>query len=280
MKYSLLAVLLAFMLASCSTSSDGNKDYREENEAEIASYVANNNLNATQSASGLYYVIEEEGTGKEINVTSDVTVSYKGYLTNGNEFDTTGDDFVSFNLQGVIPGFAEGLTYIKEGGKITLLIPAHLGYGSNDLNGIPGGSVLIFEVSALSPEQIAEKNDADIAEYLEKEGLNATKTDSGLYYIIETEGTGAQPSSDSNVTVAYTGYFLNGTKFDESGASGVAFNLDEVIEGWKEGITYFKVGGNGKLIIPAHLAYGSYNYSTIPGGSVLIFDIDLKSINE
>jgi FKBP-type peptidyl-prolyl cis-trans isomerase len=280
MKYSLLAVLLAFMVSSCSSSGDGDKDYREENEAEIAAYVAANSLNATRSASGLYYAIEEQGTGKAITGTSDVTVSYKGYFTNGVEFDSTGDDFLSFNLQAVIRGFAEGLTYINEGGKIILFVPAHLGYGSKDLNGIPGGSVLIFEVTALSPEMIAEKNDEDIADYLQTEGLNAIKTESGLYYVIDNEGAGAQPNSESNVTVAYTGYYLNGTKFDESGALGLTFNLSEVIEGWKEGITYFKVGGNGKLIIPAHLAYGSYNYSTIPGGSVLVFDIDLLSVNE
>lgn len=280
MRYSLLAVLMAFMVSACSTSSDGNKDYREENEAEIAAYIANNNLNATQSATGLYYVIEEEGTGKAINATSEVTVSYKGYFTSGVEFDSTGDDFVSFNLQDVIAGFAEGLIHLNEGGKATLLIPSHLGYGSKDLNGIPGGSVLIFEVTALSPEMIAEKNDEDILAYIEAEGLDATKTESGLYYAIEQEGTGLQPTSESNVTVAYTGYFLDGSKFDESGAAGTSFNLNEVIEGWKEGITYFKEGGSGKLIIPAHLAYGSYNYSIVPGGSVLVFEIDLKSVNE
>ena len=280
MKYNLLVVLLAFMVSACSTSSDGTKDYKEENEAEIAAYVATNNLNATRSSSGLYYAIEEDGTGKAITFSSSVTLSYRGYYTNGVEFDTTGDDFVSFNLQNVISGFAEGLTHLNEGGKATLLIPAHLGYGSNDQNGIPGGSVLIFEITVFTPEMIAEKNDEDIVEYIAKEGLNATKTESGLYYIIENEGTGAHPTSESKVTVAYTGYFLNGTKFDESGAAGTSFNLDEVIDGWKEGMTYFKEGGSGTLIIPAHLGYGSYNYNIVPGGSVLIFEVELKSINE
>lgn len=280
MKYNLLALVLAFVACSCSSSSDGNKDYREENEAEIAAYVAENNLLATKSTSGLYYVIEDEGEGKNISLISDVTLTYKGYTTNGEVFDTTGDDLVSFNLQGVIAGFAEGLSYLNEGGKATLIIPAHLGYGSKDHGNILAGSVLIFEVEVYSPSMIAEKNDADIQAYIEKEGLDATKTASGLYYTMDEPGTGAQPTAESKVKIAYEGSFLNGKKFDESGTLGVELELSKVIDGWKEGIPLFKEGGSGKLIIPAHLAYGSYNYSAIPGGSVLVFDIDLLSVIE
>ncbi|WP_461639669.1 FKBP-type peptidyl-prolyl cis-trans isomerase [Labilibaculum euxinus] len=277
MKYSLLALCFAF-LVSCS-GSDDEKDYRAENEEEIAAYVLANNLTAEKTASGLYYVIEEEGTGAAITSTSNVTVTYKGYYANGTVFDDSKGNLVSFNLQGVIPGWTEGLTHFKEGGKGMLLIPAHLGYGSKDYNGIPGGSVLIFEFEVYTPEMIAAKNDEDILAYLEANSISATKSDSGLYYTIKEEGTGAQPTGTSNVTVAYKGYFLSGSVFDESSSAGVSFGLDEVIKGWKEGITYFKEGGKGKLFVPASLAYGSYNYSKIPGGSVLIFDIHLISVN-
>ncbi|MBI9056547.1 FKBP-type peptidyl-prolyl cis-trans isomerase [Labilibaculum sp. DW002] len=278
MKYSLLALVFAFMV-SCS-SSDSEKDYRVENDEEIAAYVAANGLVATKTASGLYYVIEEEGTGAAITYTSDVAVTYKGYYTSGVVFDNTEDNLASFNLQGVIPGWTEGLTYFKEGGKGMLLVPAHLGYGNKDFNGVPGGSVLIFEITVFSEEMIAERNEEEILTYLEIENLTATRSDSGLYYIIDEEGTGEFPTETSNVTVSYKGYFLDGTDFDESGVSGVDFDLDGVIAGWKEGITYFKPGGEGKLIIPAHLAYGSYYYNGIPGGSVLVFDVKLISINE
>lgn len=277
MKYSLLALCLAF-LVSCS-SSDDEKDYRVENDAEIAAYVAENGLNAEKTASGLYYVIEEPGTGVAITSASNVTVTYKGSYTNGIAFDDSEGNLVSFDLRGVILGFAEGLTYFKEGGKGMLLVPAHLGYGSKDSNGIPGGSVLIFEITVFSDEMIAEKNDVDIQAYIETEGLIATKTESGLYYTMDVEGTGDQPTSTSDVTVSYIGSFLNKTKFGESAASGVSFNLDEVIKGWKEGIPYFRVGGKGTLLVPAHLGYGSYNYSTMPGGSVLVYKIELISID-
>ncbi|TNJ45868.1 FKBP-type peptidyl-prolyl cis-trans isomerase [Tamlana fucoidanivorans] len=123
------------------------------------------------------------------------------------------------------------------------------------------------------------KNDEEIQAYIEANNLEATKSDTGLYYIIEEQGTGDTPSYSSNVTVAYKGYFTSGKVFDESDEAGISFNLNQVIPGWTEGITYFSEGGSGKLLIPSHLAYGSYDYSGIPGGSVLIFDINLISVN-
>ncbi|KJD35778.1 peptidylprolyl isomerase [Tamlana sedimentorum] len=124
------------------------------------------------------------------------------------------------------------------------------------------------------------QNDEDIQNYIAENSLNAVKTDSGLYYVINEQGSGEQPTYTSNVTVAYKGYFLNGSVFDESSESGVSFNLQQVIAGWTEGITYFKEGGSGILLIPAHLGYGNSSYAGIPGGSVLIFDINLISVNE
>ena len=124
-----------------------------------------------------------------------------------------------------------------------------------------------------------EENDAEILAYIEANELSAQKTDSGLYYVIDNQGTGVQPTSSDNVTVAYKGYFTNGTVFDASDEDGISFNLNQVIPGWTEGITYFNEGGSGILLIPSHLAYGSFNDNGIPGGSVLIFDVTLISVN-
>lgn len=123
------------------------------------------------------------------------------------------------------------------------------------------------------------KNEQDITAYINEKNLDAQKSDSGLYYVINEEGTGEQPTSTSNVTVAYKGYFLNGSIFDQSNSNGISFGLQQVIKGWTEGIPYFKEGGSGILLVPAHLGYGNNNYSGIPGGSVLIFDIKLISVN-
>ncbi len=126
---------------------------------------------------------------------------------------------------------------------------------------------------------VKAKNELEITTYIEEHDLNAEKSASGLYYVINEEGTGVQPNSNSNVTVAYKGSFINGSVFDQSNDNGISFNLQQVIKGWTEGIPYFKEGGSGLLLVPAHLGYGNNDYSGIPGGSVLIFEIKLISVN-
>ncbi|UFH36191.1 FKBP-type peptidyl-prolyl cis-trans isomerase [Flavobacterium acetivorans] len=147
MKYTLIA-LISILFISCS--KDKETDYTAKNEQEIVDYIAKNDLTAQKSSSGLYYVIKEAGTGKQPTATSNVTVAYKGYFTNGTVFDQSKDSGISFGLQQVIKGWTEGIPFFKEGGSGILLIPAHLGYGSNDRGPIPGGSVLIFEVKLIT----------------------------------------------------------------------------------------------------------------------------------
>jgi FKBP-type peptidyl-prolyl cis-trans isomerase FkpA len=145
--------------------------------------------------------------------------------------------------------------------------------------------VSLLFVSCLSdnesskPVDYTVQNEKEIVDYIAKNKLTATKTDSGLYYVINEVGTGAQPTASSNVTVAYKGYFTNGNIFDQSKPEGISFGLNQVIKGWTEGIPYFKEGGNGVLLIPSHLGYGSNGSGPIPGGSVLIFDVKLIKVN-
>ena len=140
--------------------------------------------------------------------------------------------------------------------------------------------VLIFiSCSDKTDTSFEPETEQDIIQYIEDNNLNATRSNSGLYYVINNEGSGARPTSTSNVTVDYKGYFLDGVVFDESNSNGISFRLNEVIQGWTEGITYFREGGNGILLVPYNLGYGESGRGSIPGGSVLIFNIRLLSIN-
>ena len=142
--------------------------------------------------------------------------------------------------------------------------------------------LFIFFISCgddAQPVDYVSLNDQEIQDYLVENDFQAEKSASGLYYIIDSEGTGTQPKSTDQVRVAYKGYFTNGDVFDQSAAEGVSFNLKQVISGWTEGITYFKEGGSGMLLVPSHLGYGAQDHSGIPGGSVLIFEIDLIEVN-
>lgn len=151
MKFILLP-LVSILFISCKSDGGASKpvDYTVQNEKEIVDYVAKNHLTAQKSATGLYYVVSEAGTGAQPIATSNVTVAYKGYFTNGNVFDQSKAEGISFGLNQVIKGWTEGIPHFKTGGNGILLIPAHLGYGSNDSGPIPRGSVLIFEVKLIA----------------------------------------------------------------------------------------------------------------------------------
>ena len=147
MKYSLLALLFAFLI-SCKSTPE--KDYAAINEKQITDYITKNNLEAIKCESGLYYIIDEAGEGVKPTSASTVKVAYKGYYLDGEIFDESNEEGISFPLKRVIKGWTEGITYFKEGGKGTLLVPSYLGYGSYDTRGIPGGSVLLFDIHLIS----------------------------------------------------------------------------------------------------------------------------------
>lgn len=268
--YYLFIVFLT--LSSCSNSPTDFEPVEPQTQQDIINYLNENNLTATRTNSGLFYIIEEEGTGINPTETFNVTITYKGYLLDGTVFNESSKEGISFDLNTVIPGWTEGIQFFKKGGKGKLFIISDL-YGNQAFDGVPEGSVLVFDINLLA---IENKQDIDI--YLEQNNINATKTAEGLYYIIEEEGSGVNPNSNSNVTVAYSGRLLNGTTFDES-TSGISFNLNRVIPGWTLGIPLFKEGGKGKLFIPPSLAYGNSRIGEIPPNSALVFDINLISVN-
>ena len=106
-------------------------------------------------------------------------------------------------------------------------------------------------------------------------------TASGIQYEVLREGTGPQPADTNTVKVHYDGYLLNGFKFDSSRDRGEpsSFPLNQVIRGWTEGVQLMKVGSRYKFWIPYQLAYGEQGAGErIPGGSTLMFDVELLEI--
>ncbi|XES83964.1 FKBP-type peptidyl-prolyl cis-trans isomerase [Franconibacter pulveris] len=103
------------------------------------------------SSTGLMYKVEKAGSGDAPKDSDTVVVNYKGTLIDGKEFDNsyTRGEPLSFRLDGVIPGWTEGLKYIKKGGKIKLVIPPELAYGKTGVPGIPANSTLVFDVELL-----------------------------------------------------------------------------------------------------------------------------------
>lgn len=103
----------------------------------------------------------------------------------------------------------------------------------------------------------------------------------GIYYKVITEGKndGKHPTPKSIITVHYTGWTINGKKFDSSrGGAPVAFRLNELIDGWIIAIQQMCVGDKWELYIPSEMGYGKFSQPGIPGGSTLIFEIELFGI--
>lgn len=138
--------------------------------------------------------------------------------------------------------------------------------------------VLFVGYNKFDPEEQADLDEAAITQYISSHSLTALSTGSGLYYVIDSLGTGLYPNLASTVTVAYKGYLIDGTVFDESTAAGATFALGSVITGWQEGIPKFKEGGNGMLLIPSALGYGNDKVGSIPANSVLLFDVKLIDV--
>lgn len=109
-----------------------------------------------------------------------------------------------------------------------------------------------------------------------------TKSATGLKYYDTVVGKGTQPKVGQTVSVHYSGYLTNGTKFDSSVDRGQPFKfvlgVGQVIQGWDEGVATMKVGGKRRLIIPPQLGYGHSGSGPIPPNAELIFDVELLAV--
>lgn len=117
-----------------------------------------------------------------------------------------------------------------------------------------------------------------LAENKKRQGVQVTP--SGLQYEIITAGTGSIPKPGDSVTCNYKGMFIDGTVFEDSYKSGkpVTFAVTGVIPGWTEALLMMTVGSKWKLYVPYQKAYGINDYFAIPGGSALIFELELLGI--
>ena len=113
----------------------------------------------------------------------------------------------------------------------------------------------------------------------QKDGVMTTE--SGLQYLILSEGRGNNPTLNDNVTVHYHGTLIDGTIFDSSvdRKQPATFPLNGVIPGWQEALQMMSVGSKWKIFIPSELAYGESGAGAIGPNSTLIFEVELLSIN-
>lgn len=207
---------------------------------------------------------------------------------------------IPFNSQQWAQGgpFYKALLTMTEGDSMIIRIPTKTLFEESFQSRVPsdldsGGQITMYvglarmmmesEFMEMIEAREGAQLDADIAvieEYLTAAGITAQSTESGLRYVITSEGTGPKPAAGATVKVHYTGSLLDGTVFDSSVERGepIAFPLGmgQVIPGWDEGIALLSKGTKATLYIPSSLAYGSRGAGgVIPPNSVLKFDVEL-----
>jgi bifunctional DNA-binding transcriptional regulator/antitoxin component of YhaV-PrlF toxin-antitoxin module len=158
---------------------------------------------------------------------------------------------------------AEQTTRIEADGK--LLIPEAL----RKQAGLTPGTELVLEWNG--------------RELVLRKKVKLQTTASGLQYEEVVEGTGAAPKAGQTVVVHYTGWLMDGKKFDSSRDRGEPFQFTlgqgQVIKGWDEGLSTMKVGGRRTLILPPDLAYGARGAGgVIPPNATLKFDVELLEV--
>ncbi|MDE6142793.1 MAG: FKBP-type peptidyl-prolyl cis-trans isomerase [Muribaculaceae bacterium] len=132
----------------------------------------------------------------------------------------------------------------------------------------------------MSKQEYIEKNRQWLEDKRNEEGVSML--DRGVMYKVIKSGDKSKPSpkASSVVTVHYVGKTINGKTFDSSrGGVAPAFRLRDLIGGWTIALCSMHPGDRWEVYIPAELGYGRFNQPGIPGGSTLVFDIELISVN-
>lgn len=137
------------------------------------------------------------------------------------------------------------------------------------------------ELNVKAPEAEIQR----VEQYLADKGItSAVKDSSGVYYLVESVGSGPTPEPCSLISVHYTGKLTNDQVFDKSDGTPVTFRLGDLIAGWQKGLKHIKAGGKIKLYIPPSLGYGSTGAKDINGNvvvppdAVTIFSLELTGV--
>lgn len=261
----------------------------------------------TDAGQGMKYMEVKVGSGDEVKENDFIDAYYTLWLPDGKPFQSNkysldgapDSSLKPFNARlsygSLIDGWVKLVQGMKVGGVRRLIIPPELAYGSQDNRGIPGGSTLVFEleivgvVHSISEEQArSEKlpisfNTVD--ELAAK--FNWKEAEGGMKYMDVKVGTGRTVKEDDAIKAYYTLWLPDGTPFQSNrylleGANPAhlvpfdsVLSHGRLITGWVKLVQGMKDGGVRRLIIPSEFAYGPDDNNGIPGGSTLVFELQI-----
>jgi len=306
----LIFILGAILLLYGCNDNTTNRNAEDE-QRFFDLFIAKEYPDLTPNASGLYIDVIKEGTGSTVSTDDWLLVNY--VITSipsssvvGEVLDTyiekvavENDLYSSGVLYGPfkykhgteIEGVKEGMETMKEGGKSRFMFMSDLGYGSKGNNLIGPYVSLIYDVELVRViGDVFADEERKIQDYMDTipeskvTEIYDEETDATMYYIEDLLGTGDTIRNDSVASVLYRGYLCDKREFDSNiggDTLDVLVGNGDVIQGWDIGLTYFRKGGKGRLVIPYQLAYGELGQFTndgkvaIPPYETLIYDMEI-----
>jgi len=259
-------------------------------------FGCSNNPDSVTLKSGLKYNDVKVGTGAEAKNGDLIEVHFKGWIVKDSS-DLFGDwsvdstkkadliaDSYAMNqpmkfvlgTESFIKGSEEGIVGMKAGGQRAIVVPSNLAYGPQGMGPIPPNTSIKVLIELVSTKE------AVVAKMWDVDSTLFKTTASGLKYAIIQEGEGELVGKEKQATVHYSGFLLDGTKFDSSVERDEPFTfvagVGQVIPGWDEGVQLMKKGSKARFIVPANLAYGDRDLGKIPPNSTLIFDVEVLDV--
>ena len=259
-------------------------------------FGCSNNPDSVTLKSGLKYNDIKVGTGTEAKNGDLIEIQFKGWIIKDSS-DLFGDwsvdstkkadliaDSYAMNqpmkfvlgTESFIKGSEEGIVGMKAGGQRAIVVPSNLAYGPQGMGPIPPNTSIKVLIELVSTKE------AVVAKMWDVDSTLFKTTASGIKNVIIQEGEGELVGKEKQATVHYSGFLLDGTKFDSSVERDEPFTfvagVGQVIPGWDEGVQLMKKGSKARFIVPANLAYGDRDLGKIPPNSTLIFDVEVLDV--
>jgi FKBP-type peptidyl-prolyl cis-trans isomerase len=295
------AVLITAAILFPGCNKDNDQELRDQEMQLLQKYIEENNITQEPTASGLYYIPIEEGTGGQVGPDFYVDFDFKVELLDGTLLFTSDKDLATeHNLYNasvfygpvrvlvgytIVPGLNEGLLFMKEGGWARMIMPSSInGYGGLEYGLSPAYSTHIWTIHLIhafnDPESFENEQ---ISQYLTEHGItDPFITASGLYYIESLAGEGDLIKDGDVAKVWYTGSFLDGRVFaSNAGEQSMSVTLPAIgyIPGWGEAIKLMRKGAKAKVIMPYDLAYGKSGKEIIPPYMTLVYDMEIENVD-
>lgn len=282
--WKLVAIIPLVVLAGCLDVSNPEQEQLTKQLEAIAEHLKTATFEEVTSGnnSGIRIGVSQFGSGAPPHQGQVVKVTYTGRILSDWSVFETGT--INDKLEAIpVDGLRYGIESLPEGSTATIFLASNLAFGSAGTSKVPGNTPIVYEVylekvTKTTVELTQFKSDTTaIRKYLNDKAIVATAHPSGIWYRIDTPGTGVSPNVYKLVTFNYTGSILTTGSIFQSGdiPKQIVFGL---IDGLKIGIPLMKVGDIATFYIPSGLGYGVGGSSLIAPNSNLIFEISLSAV--